>query len=254
MLAAVEATLRARDLTRNTYVVFSSDNGLHTGEYRLMPGKLTAFDTDIHVPLVVAGPGIRPGSSTKAMTENVDLAKTFEALGGTTAPSDGHSLVSLLHAPRPRGWRDAVLVEHHGQTHRGDPDRQTGQSGDPTTYEAMRTPQFLYVEYRNGDREFYDLRADPFELHNIMWSLTPRRVAQLDAELSSLETCHTGAACWTAGHVTLGGAAALHRWRQAVLAEKRVAADVRYGTHLAFPGLRTHSLAGAGELLTLGAS
>ncbi|HWG02872.1 MAG TPA: sulfatase, partial [Trebonia sp.] len=60
MLAAVEATLRARDLTRNTYVVFSSDNGLHTGEYRLMPGKLTAFDTDIHVPLVVAGPGIRP--------------------------------------------------------------------------------------------------------------------------------------------------------------------------------------------------
>ena len=41
---------------RNTYFVFSSDNGYHMGEYRLMPGKMTAFDTDIHVPLIVTGP------------------------------------------------------------------------------------------------------------------------------------------------------------------------------------------------------
>ena len=54
--------------------MFSSDNGLHTGEYRLMPGKLTAFDTDIHVPLVIVGPGVPAGQSTDAMTENVDLA------------------------------------------------------------------------------------------------------------------------------------------------------------------------------------
>ena len=31
----------------------------------------------------------------------------------------------------------------------------------------MRTQQFLYVEYADGEREFYDLRRDPFELHNI---------------------------------------------------------------------------------------
>ena len=47
-----------------------------------MPGKLTAFDTDIHVPLVVTGPGVRPGSTTNVMAENVDLAKTFAAIGG----------------------------------------------------------------------------------------------------------------------------------------------------------------------------
>ena len=51
--------------TSDTYLVFSSDNGLHTGEYRLMPGKLTAFDTDIHVPLVVIGPGVRAGATTE---------------------------------------------------------------------------------------------------------------------------------------------------------------------------------------------
>ena len=40
-----------------------------------MPGKLTAFDTDIRVPLIVTGPGVPAGSSTHAMTENVDLAR-----------------------------------------------------------------------------------------------------------------------------------------------------------------------------------
>ncbi len=82
MLSQIEAALAANRVSRNTYIVFSSDNGLHTGEYRLMPGKLTAYDTDIHVPLVVAGPGVAPGSATAAMTENVDLAATFTAIGG----------------------------------------------------------------------------------------------------------------------------------------------------------------------------
>ena len=37
-------------------------------------------------------------------------------------------------------------------------------SGSPTTYEAMRTDSFLYVEYADGEREFYEVRTDPFEL------------------------------------------------------------------------------------------
>ena len=58
-------TSRADGLDRDTYVVFSSDNGFHMGEHRLLPGKLTAFDTDVRVPLIVAGPGIRPGSTDR---------------------------------------------------------------------------------------------------------------------------------------------------------------------------------------------
>ncbi len=88
----------------NTYIVFSSDNGLHTGEYRLMPGKLTAFDTDIHVPLIVAGPGCPARLTTHAMAENIDLAKTFTAIGGTTLPDDGHSLTG------PPARRDSPRV------------------------------------------------------------------------------------------------------------------------------------------------
>jgi len=206
MIAKIEAALAAHGMTRDTYIVFSSDNGLHTGEYRLMPGKLTAFDTDIHVPLVVAGPNISAGTTTDAMAENVDLAKTFTAIGGTTLLSDGHSLMPLLGGGTPLRWRNAILVEHHGPDidSAADPDAQTGRSGNPTSYEAMRTNRFLYVEYRDGDRELYDLQTDRFELHNVASSLSPAQLAQLHSELMRLESCHTGAACWAASHVPAG--------------------------------------------------
>jgi len=202
MIAAIQAALQRNGLLKNTYVVFSSDNGLHTGEYRLMPGKLTAFDTDIHVPLVIAGPGIPAGATTDAMAENVDLGETFAALGGTSLAGDGHSLTSLLRGGAPPDWRNAVLVEHHGPAvDRDDPDAQSTDSGNPPTYNALRTGSFLYVEYVNGEREYYDLRTDPYELHNIVASLPPARLQQLHQALTTYEHCHGAAACWVAGHV-----------------------------------------------------
>ncbi len=206
MLGKLEAALAAHGLTDNTYVVFSSDNGLHTGEYRLMPGKLTAFDTDIRVPLVIAGPRIPADATTAAMAENVDLAKTFSAIGGTSLPSDGHSLVDLLHGAQPADWRNAVLIEHHGSAPTtANPDAQTRLSGNPPSYSAIRTPRYLYVEYDNGEREFYDLQNDPDELHNLAAGLDPQRLAQLHEQLADLRDCHTGPACWGAGHVASGG-------------------------------------------------
>ncbi len=202
MIGTIEETLAADGISRDTYLIFSSDNGLHTGEYRLMPGKLTAFDTDIHVPLVVVGPGVPEGQTTPAMAENIDLAKTFAAIGGTTIPSDGHSLLGVMHGHGLAGWRNAVLVEHHGgRMSVLDPDFQQPASGSPTTYEAMRTPHFLYVEYADGEREFYDLPNDPFELHNLAGELKPPQLTRLHAELSRLERCHGGKRCWAAMHV-----------------------------------------------------
>ena len=203
MIASIEHSLAAHGMLKNTYIVFSSDNGLHTGEYRLMPGKLTAYDTDIHVPLVVAGPGVPAGKSTGAMTQNIDLAKTFTQIGGTTLPSDGQSLMPLLEGKHPAHWRNTILVEHHGPDFgRTDPDAQNFDSGNPTTYEAMRTPDFLYVEYADGEREFYDLKTDPYELDNIAASLSPAEVALLHRHLRALERCHGARQCWAAGHVS----------------------------------------------------
>ena len=61
MIGQIRSTL-AELGDHNTYVIFSSDNGLHMGEYSLRPGKMTPFETDIHVPLVVVGPGSTEGT------------------------------------------------------------------------------------------------------------------------------------------------------------------------------------------------
>jgi N-acetylglucosamine-6-sulfatase len=203
LIARVRTAVEAAGVGNNTYLVFSSDNGYHMGEYRLNPGKMTAFDTDIRVPLVVAGPGVPAGASSDADVANIDLAPTFADIGGAPVPDtvDGHSLLPLLRGGSGAGWRTANLVEHHGPvTDAGDPDLPAKNSGNPPSYEAMRTGEFTYVEYADGSREFYDLVHDPLQLHNRIGSLSRSRVDQLHAALARLSTCD-GAGCWQAGHL-----------------------------------------------------
>jgi N-acetylglucosamine-6-sulfatase len=203
MIGEIEAELAAKGLTRNTYIVFSSDNGLHMGEHRLLPGKLTAFDTDIKVPLVVTGPGVPAGRTVSRMAENIDLCPSFEQLGGAPIPSnvDGHSLVALLHGKPVSGWRKEILVEHHGRVvDRGDPDLPIQGSGNPPSYEAIRSKRSLYVEYDTGEREYYDLKRDPFELDNVVAQLSPAHLLRLHRTLTRIERCHDGRSCWRAQH------------------------------------------------------
>jgi N-acetylglucosamine-6-sulfatase len=200
MVGALQAKLMATGQAANTVFVFSSDNGYHMGDYRLNPGKLTAFDTDIRVPLIVTGPGIAAGSVNDQVTENIDLAPTFEELAGAgqSAEVDGRSLVPLLHGENP-SWRTLALVEHHGpDTALDDPDRQSAVSGNPPSYEAIRSAQFTYVRYANGEREYYDRTKDPDELNNLASRLSPARIAQLDDWMGGLQTCVGAAQCWQA--------------------------------------------------------
>jgi N-acetylglucosamine-6-sulfatase len=203
MIGQIQAMLVAKGLAQDTYIVFSSDNGLHMGEHRLLAGKLTAFDTDIKVPLIVTGPGVPAGQTISQMTENVDLCPTFERLGGAPVPSnvDGHSLVTLLRGRAAGDWRREILVEHHGRVlDAGDPDLPTQGSGNPPSYEAIRTASSLYVEYSTGEREYYDLTRDPFELRNLAASLPPARKRTLHRTLVRIERCHGARACWRAQH------------------------------------------------------
>ena len=58
MIGAIRAQLRRLGAADNTYIVFSSDNGFHMGQRRLLQGKQTYWDHDVRVPLVVVGPGV----------------------------------------------------------------------------------------------------------------------------------------------------------------------------------------------------
>ena len=199
MIGQLERALAATNQLSNTYIVFSSDNGFHMGEHDLLPGKQTAFTTDIKVPLVVAGPGVPAGHTVEAMTSSIDLAPTFLAVAHAepTDEQDGVSLLGLWHGARaPSDWQRAVLIEHHGPVDGSvDPDVQPFRSGNPPSYEAMRTDQELYVEYDTGEREYYDLKTDPYELHNIYNSLPVRQQIALHQNLGSLSTCRGATEC-----------------------------------------------------------
>jgi N-acetylglucosamine-6-sulfatase len=199
MIGRLVATLERSGVWDNTYLVFSSDNGLHLGEHRLRPGKLTAFDTDINVPLIVVGPHVPSNRTVTAFTENIDLRPTFDswAGGAPSEPVDGRSLEPLLAAAAPpSGWPQGILVEHHGPVgDPNDPDYPNRNSGNPTSYEALRLKGALYVEYADGEREYYDLDTDPFEIHNIYSRLAKSYVGELHAELVRVENCDDSPAC-----------------------------------------------------------
>jgi arylsulfatase A-like enzyme len=183
--------------------VFSSDNGYHMGEYRLNPGKQTAFDTDIHVPMIAAGPGLAAGKTVAGPVSNIDVRPTFDTLAGVTPPAvvDGHTMTPLFGGAVPAAWRTASLVEHHGpDTDPADPDLPAKNSGNPTTYSAMRTATSTYVEYSDGTAEYYDRTTDPDELHNTASSLSPAEKAKWHRALAALVACHGDTACWAAGH------------------------------------------------------
>jgi N-acetylglucosamine-6-sulfatase len=214
LLARVEDALRAEHLLQRTYIVFSSDNGYHMGQHELLPGKRTAFDSDVRVPLIVAGPGVPGGRVVHAVVQNTDLYPTLVQLaGGTPSPAvDGHSLVPLLHRGARR-WPTLALIEHRGARRLSplDPDFESGMpSGNPPSYEALRIstrrlPHFggrveaVWVEYRNGAREFYDIAADPFERRNLAARLSGAQRRELHGLLRRLVGCHDAAACWKAG-------------------------------------------------------
>jgi N-acetylglucosamine-6-sulfatase len=215
LLGLVEARLAARGLARNTYIVFSSDNGYHIGQHRLLPGKETAFDTDIRVPLIIAGPGVPRGKVISQVVQNVDLYRTFVQLAGRTAMGsvDGHSLLPLLH-PATAGavaWPTVALIEHHGPSDVSDPDFENGElGGNPSAYEAIRISSrqlgnAVYVEYeKTGKREYYNIDADPYERENTYKLLSANTRARLHRTLIGLERCHNAAACWSAADPQVG--------------------------------------------------
>src|SRR4051812_1924993 len=204
MIGRIRATLRATGTARDTYIVFTSDNGFHLGQHRLTAGKRTAFDEDVRVPMIIVGPHVAQGRRTSAMTGTVDLAPTFEHWAGLPADGsrDGRSLAPLLDGRAPAGWRHALLVEHDDDgVATGDPDAQGWAQGRPTTYAALRTRWSTYVQYAAGDTEFYDRRRDPAELHNIADRLGPARLAGLRAALARYRACRGEQACFAAGRV-----------------------------------------------------
>jgi arylsulfatase A-like enzyme len=190
MVEKIVTALKTHGLLDHTYIFFTSDNGYHLGEHRLKEGKNTAYDEDIRVPLIVRGPGVPAGRTIQHLALNIDLAPTLAEIAGVATPGfvDGRSLKPLLAAALPptRAWREDFAVEHWA--------RPNAKNPKPPSYAALRTKDHLYVEYVTGERELYDLNADPHEMRNLAGSAVPGLLARLSKRLSTLEHC-AGKSC-----------------------------------------------------------
>lgn len=205
---SVVDTLGSLSRLRNTYVIFTSDNGFFYGEHRLTGGKFIAYEPATHLPLLIRGPGIKPGTSTGELAANIDLAPTILELAGASADKsiDGRSLVPYMKDPALRSRRPILFesfVETNDVEANGEPTAQrapvsSGHRGDasasivapPKDYLGIRLGPYKYIEWPSGEKELYDITKDPYELNNIIRvrNLSPIR-AFLHAQLVRLEAC-----------------------------------------------------------------
>ena len=189
---AVEAVVGALARTGrlgSTYVLFTSDNGFFQGEHRIYKGKYLAYDPSSHVPLLIRGPGIPPGTVSGEPITNADLAPTILEAAGVAAdrPMDGRSILPFA---RDGGLRTRRPLLQEG-LEAGDIDRDgAARSGTVGEYHAIRTERYLYVEWINGARELYDRARDPGEMQSR--HADPRYAPirrSLHRELVRLRTC-----------------------------------------------------------------
>lgn len=64
-----------------TYIIFSSDNGYHLGQFCLPLDKRQLYECDIRIPLIVVGPNVSIGKTDDSIVLNIDLAPTILEMG-----------------------------------------------------------------------------------------------------------------------------------------------------------------------------
>lgn len=179
--------LDALNLTTNTIVVFTSDNGglhvpelkhervTHNGPFRAGKGYL--YEGGLRIPLIVRWPGRVPAARVEATPlMNTDWMPTLLELAGAPVPAnlDGASMARLLTGGTQPERTLAWHFPHY-----------TNQGGRPGG--AIRVGDWKLIEFYDapGERpELYNLAADPGEQRNLAGE-EMARVAELQQRLKA---------------------------------------------------------------------
>lgn len=149
------------NLSQNTVVVLTSDQGFYLGDHGFFD-KRFIYEQSIRMPFIVRYPKmIKAGTVNKNIVSNIDFAPTLLDLAGIkfTEKVQGKSFKTLLKGKTPSDWRQATYYHyyefpywHHVQPHYG-----------------VRTKDYTLAHfYYNVDVwELYDLKKDPNQLNNV---------------------------------------------------------------------------------------
>jgi len=192
-------TLGSLHRLRNTYVIFTSDNGFFYGEHRLLGGKFLAYEPSTHLPFLIRGPHIKAGTESGEIVGNIDVAPTILELAGVTPDKsvDGRSMTPFFKDPELRTLRpylfesfvetddvnEAGAIAEPGDQSRATALQQRAASqsaarpgggasasllAPPKDYEGIRLGPYKYIAWPDGEKELYDLETDPYELNNLV--------------------------------------------------------------------------------------
>ena len=219
MLVELVKVLEQTGQMDNTYIVFTSDNGFHLGQHRLVEGKGTFYEEDIVVPFIVRGPGVMEGRAvTDLLAGNVDIPITIADWAGVVPPDfvEGRSIAPILAGgtvPLENG-RKAYLLEIYSQNSNSDVSAPSLQMAASAILElravfdlpspslkklspimhGLRTNEYKYIEYNDGFVEFYDLINDPYELENIASTVGSAVIDHFSKWLQAFSNC-SGSDC-----------------------------------------------------------
>jgi arylsulfatase A-like enzyme len=213
-LGAIRAAVSRHLDPKNTYTFFTSDHGAQWPF-----GKWNLYDVGIRVPLIVAGPAVKAGATTDAMTSWVDLLPTLVDLAGgqppkeidgrsfaavlrgeqethreeiyTTHSGDGRFNVYPIRAVRDGHWKFVLNLhpEYQHATHINRASTGDGLSYFRSWEDAAKTDATaaaIVGRYKLRPAvELYDLSADPHEQRNL--AAAPEHAARVSAMRAKLE-------------------------------------------------------------------
>ena len=169
--------LRERGELDSTLVIYMGDNGFAFGEHGLID-KRTAYEESMRVPMLARCPELFGGGRVvEGVVANLDIMPTVLAVAGVAPPAglDGADFLPLAQGKRVP-WRDSLLYEYYWE-------RNYPQT--PTVH-ALRTDQYKYIRCHGvwDIDELYDLKADPYEANNLIFSPAHAAVVkQMNARL-----------------------------------------------------------------------
>lgn len=152
--------LDANNLTENTMVIYTSDQGFYLGEHGWFD-KRFMYEESFRTPLLIRYPGkIQAGSTDTNLVQNIDFAPTVLSAAGVAVPEDmqGESLLPLFEGNN-ENWRDALYYHYYEYPGIHSVKRHFG----------VRTERYKLIRFYYDIEawEMYDLQEDPQEMNNI---------------------------------------------------------------------------------------
>ena len=152
--------LDENNLSENTIVVYTSDQGFYLGEHGWFD-KRFMYEESLRTPILMRYPKeIEKGTQVNELIQNLDFAPTFLDYAGIEIPNDiqGESFRKIVSKTKSE-WRDAIYYTYYEYPSVHMVKRHYG----------VRTDRYklMHFYYDIDEWEMYDLKEDPSEMKNI---------------------------------------------------------------------------------------